>query len=325
MTTRIHDTRIASAIAFLLLFAANNLAQPGIVVYQKQVIADNTILAGRLAGLNFEDTDGLAAYVLDMPFETLVESVRKHDGHVQEMTFYLDRGRFRMDMLSPMGKMSMIVHNDEDKIYMLLWDAKKYTEMSLSQIREMRRGVMQDMSTMQQTMPDMARILEQLPPEARQKAIEAMENARKMQASQPEAKTDIEKPKAEPTGRKKTINGFVCEEWLLKQDHRVIALWLTRSQAKLAGQVKQFGESVSNGFGMENEKAQSDLEIWTLVPGAIPIEARTFEAKGYSGFEVEGHRITKIEQRNFDPAFFEVPTGFQPGSMFDMMNLQRSP
>ncbi|MFQ5628682.1 MAG: DUF4412 domain-containing protein [bacterium] len=296
--------------------------QKGVVVTQKMMLLESDAVHKLLAGKGIEKTDDMANYLFDLPYEEFIKQhkIENSDEAIREIVMYLQDGKFRMDMQAPMGKMSNIIREDLDKMYNIMWAQKKYMEMSLSQIRQMRKGVMQNMPQMQ-NMPDMSKMLEHPPPEAREKALEAMRKAGRMQQMQGQ-KIQDEPQSAEKTGRKKTINDFPCEEWLVRKGDSISRHWVTSSKAELARMIKDFSGTLRQGLGMNKKNEETEKEIWELVPGTIPIETRKFKQDRMGKVELEITRVEKIEQKQLAGKTFEVPEGFEPGSMFDMMNMQ---
>jgi hypothetical protein len=311
-------------LVFFFLFISNfTFAQNGMVVTQNMMTLESDAVYSLIADKELQEMEDIAAYLFEISNADLknVYKSQGSEGEVRKMVMYLQDRKFRMDMDAPPGKMSMILREDLDKMYNLMWPQKKYMEMSLRQIREMRKGVAQNMSSMQ-NMPDVSKMLENLPPEAREKALEAMKQAgqmQKMYTQQPQP----EQQSAEKTGRKKTINGFPCEEWRVRRADEISTHWVTASKPELAKKFKDFSETMSAGFGMDKKKKHDEKEIWELVPGTIPIESRNLRQLRMGKFELEVMLVEKIEQKNLEGKTFEVPEGFEPGSMFDMMNMQR--
>lgn len=308
---------VFSSIIFFMSSLAS--AQKGVVVTQRMLLLESDALLSLVDGKGIEKTDDIANYLFDLPFENLekLHKIESSDEALREMVMYLQNGKFRMDMHAPVGKISTIIREDLDKMYNVMWAQKKYMEMSLAEIRQMRKGVMQNMPQMQ-NMPDISKMLEKLPPEAREKALEAMIKAGQMQEMHGQ-KTSDEPQNAEKTGRKKTINGFHCEEWIMRKGNDISIHWVTAAKPELAKMIKDFSRTFGQGLGMYRENEEAEKEIWQLVPGTIPIESRKFQQ---NRMELEITRVEKIEQKLLNSKTFEVPKNFEPGSMFDMMNIQ---
>lgn len=308
----------------LMLFISNFAsAQTGFVMTQSMITLEDDAIYSLIADKKLQEMDKIAAYLFDVSIADLknVSNSQNTEGKAREMVMHLQGRKFRLDMDAPTGKMTLIVREDLDKLYNVMWGQKKYNEMSLAQIREMRKGIAQNMPQMQ-NMPDVSKMLENLPPEAREKALEAMKKAGQMQ-NMPTQQPQNEQQSVEKIGRKKTINGFPCEEWQVRKADEISSHWVASSKPELAKQFKDFSESMSAGVGMGKKEKDGEKEIWELVPGTIPIESRTFRQLQMGKFELEIMHVEKIEQKNLESKTFEVPEGFEPGTMFDMMNLQR--
>mgnify|MGYP002624211107 CR=1 FL=1 len=311
-------------LAFTIVFLGTGVlfAQKGVVVTQKMMAVENEALHVLMANKELSDPMQIAEFLFDVPLERIAAAQQKHDseGGAFDMTMYLQEQKVRMDMQSPMGKMSAIIREDEDKMYNVMWAQKKYMEMSLEHIRQMRKGVMQNMPEMQ-NMPDISQMLDKLPPEAREKALEAMKKSGQMQHMQGQHDSKKSQQSAEKSGRKRQINGFACEEWIVRDGNEISSYWVTHSRPELAKRVQEYSKTLSQGMGMREDDASAGKEIWELVPGSFPVESRTFKQRHRGDIALDIMVVENIEEKVLDGKTFEVPEGFEPGSMFDMMNM----
>lgn len=308
------------SVSMFLLLAGASLAQQGIVITQKMVNLDSDALQTLLAEKDFDDAESTAKFLFDLPFEQLASALKAQDEGQQAFTMvmYMQKQKIRMDMELPIGKMTTIVREDQDKMYNLMWTKKKYIEMPMKQMRDMRQSVKESMPELQ-NMPDLEKMLDKLPPEAREKALEAMKQSGQMQQMQKAQ----EKPKqhAEKTGRKREINGFACEEWIINEDTSILAFWVTLDKPEAAKLVQEYSKVLSQSMGTSKDQKNAAKEIWELVPGSIPIESRTYNYHRMPGPELSVALVEQIEEKTISSKTFELPEGFEKGSMFDMMDM----
>ncbi len=115
----------------------------------------------------------------------------------------------------------------------------------------------------------------------------------------PDAKDDITKAK---TGQKKEILGFMCEQYILKENDETIELWAT----------KELGLFMFAASPMEKSKIDNKY----FEGGFFPL---IINMKGVSGNETGSLIAVKVEKKTIDNSMFEIPSGY---TKFSMPNMQ---
>ncbi len=101
------------------------------------------------------------------------------------------------------------------------------------------------------------------------------------------------------TGKTKKILGFACEQILVAQDGQATEIWGTKGLPALVSTVRDI-------LGAEGDPEggwQQELEAL----GLFPLSAST----KVEGAVVESQETTKIEQREVQPALFELPAEYR--------------
>lgn len=309
--------------SLLLLAAAGPLlAQQGVVLKELQLYVPAQAIYSLLPeGADMENEAKLADTLLQLPFEKLAAAAALHSGTEGEekTTIYLQGKKVRIDMQTPTGRLSTILDKERGVMYNIIWDQKKYIEMSMQQIQQMRKGVQESLQQMPE-MGEMETMLEKLPPEARKQAMQALKQAR--EAASGQQKAPAPKRKVTRTGRKRQINGFACEEVRVAAGPGRNVFWVSKARPRLTKSYAALAEVWKDGFGFD-EKEPGEVDPFEVVPDAVPVETRSLQRTGGMSFELNATQLLSAEIRQLPADTFSLPPGFTPGSMMDLMNLQR--
>jgi len=212
---------------------------------------------------------------------------------ITEFTLYVSGKKIRFDTHDQGNKMSHIMRLDEGKMYNIMWAQKQYMEMSIERMKQMQ---LQARAAVEKGMEGM---LANMPPEARAQMEAAM--GRRTEESEPS--------RLRKTGRKKTINGFPCEEYLVEGKFDKKQVW---ASSKFPAFRKAFEILSTDLPGFEGPGANDrEWELWKKVPNAWPVVMKGFEYDQIT-FEpsLEMVETMSIEEKTLAPDTFRVPAGF---------------
>ncbi len=270
--------------------------------------------AGRATSALNEKCHCDASKVLNASFDELLAKCKAAGKvpKVYDITVYLGDQAFRVDMPSPTGKISQIFHIRDGKIYGLMWAQKKYTEMSIAQMKKMREGVQAQMQQLAKS-PEMQKMLEQLPPDMREKMMKQMQGA--MGAS-PGAAGKPAGPQIKKTGRHKTLHGFPCDEYLVASETSTQYVWATKVKPALLNSFKNFGEQLSQLSGGAGK--ESEFELWKQLPDAMPVLIKDFNHRKDENVALEVTELKSFAEKTLPASTFSVPKGFTKVSLMEM-------
>jgi len=103
------------------------------------------------------------------------------------------------------------------------------------------------------------------------------------------------------TGETKTINGYKCEKWIIKEGDKTSDAWMTKD---LGGFM--FFQSPMGGH--EKQKWQEDIEKSGYFPMLV-VE------KDSDGNETGRFEVKSVEKKSLDDSFFAVPVGYSQMKM----------
>ena len=103
------------------------------------------------------------------------------------------------------------------------------------------------------------------------------------------------------TGETKTINGYECEQWIIKGDDNTSEAWMTKDLGSFIFFQSPMG-------GKEKPKWQEDIESSGYFPMLV-IE------KDSDGNETGRFEVKSIEKKSLDDSFFTVPDGYSQMKM----------
>jgi hypothetical protein len=178
------------------------------------------------------------------------------------------------------GKVT-VIRLDKGLIYSIDPEKKTYSEVSFSEMNEMREKI----ATM------MKKRMEKMPPEQR-KMLEGKMGDLKERANRYDVST---------TGETKTISGFTCTKYLVKhQGGETETVWAADGIGGGMESLRQDMEEFLKRVSMSMGTGKARTEWYTEIHG-FPIQT---ENRGSI------KTVTKIEQRSVSASDFEVPAGY---------------
>lgn len=188
----------------------------------------------------------------------------------------------------------IIVRLDREVIWTLNPAKKEYSEMTFAQMEDMAKKAGGKMDAA------MARMREQMRnmPEEQRKMVEKMMGS-KMPGMSAESDAPVQ---VDNTGEKKTIAGFGCTKYVVRQGDQVLStLWVTKDVkgfAELAEDWKAF----SRRMAALAQRFAKELSEASLRIDGFPIQS-----------EVGGvvTTVTKLERRATPASEFEIPSGYK--------------
>ena len=103
------------------------------------------------------------------------------------------------------------------------------------------------------------------------------------------------------TGETKTINGYKCDKWVIKEDDKTSEAWMTKDLGGFIFFQSPMGKS-------EKQKWQEDIENSGYFPMLV-IE------KDSDGNETGRFEVKSVEKKSLDDSFFAVPAGYNQMKM----------
>jgi len=212
-------------------------------------------------------------------------------GGMKERTdrFYFMPKMFKV--IADGGKGATICRLDKQLIITVDDEERTYSEITFEELE----GVMKKAASMidDPKMAEMKKGLENLPPEQR-KMMEQMLGD-KLGAKKKDSKIEVNK-----TGSKKTISGYACTQYIIKQDGKeLVKLWVTKDIKGFEQMAKDFEE-----FGRR---------MAALNPmGAKELAENMKKIEGFPVQTIMGDittTVTKVEKQSTPAAEFEPPAG----------------
>ncbi|MBI1807651.1 MAG: DUF4412 domain-containing protein [Ignavibacteria bacterium] len=193
-----------------------------------------------------------------------------------------------------LDKQLMITVNNKDKTY---------SEMTFTELEAtMKKAV----GKMDEKMAEMEEKLKDMPEEQRKMVEQMMGN--KMPGKGKDTKVEIS-----ATGEKKTISGYVCEEYLVKQDGKELMTLWTSKDVKAFDDMRKDLEEFKSRMAALNPMGGKGLAEGMKDLQGFPIQTQF--GQGLTS------TVTKIEKRSTPASEFEVPAGYKKvkSKMFDEM------
>ncbi len=262
-----------------------------------------------LAGDKFDEDagpDDMAKYLFAMSVKDILQKAgaQELEPEIEETTIYISGQKMRMDTGTEERKMSVLMRMDERKIYQITWAKKQYMVTSWDEIAEMQKQAQDAIKNME----GMEAILDKLPPEARAQ----------MEASMGLSKSKSEPPKVTKTGKTATMNGFVCQEYIVTAGSSQSQYWVTKKYSDLR---KVFEAMINEMPDFESSGDDVDeKEVWKQIPDAWPIVIKglKFDMMSFSGsFDIE--EMLTMEEKGVPAGTFDVPENFAKIGMQEMM------
>ncbi|MFQ5605351.1 MAG: hypothetical protein ACE5HS_18955 [bacterium] len=263
---------------FALLAVSSVTAQRGLVVKQQEITYDQNILYQLDPdNPNMQNPEKRKSLILNADVNKLnqIASESGQEPNVEKSTIYVLNKNFRMDSQSREHNWTVILRKDLNKLFQIDWNTNIVIEISLDQMEQMQKNAA---SQMQKNMPNLEKMLENLPPQQRQEALEGM---KKSGYDLPGMKTKKSQPTVKKTGRTKTIKSFSnCEEYLIQDGDKTISLWATAQNPALVKKFHQIAQEFKNSFQFDED---DENEPWELVKDRFPVLVKTFEENWMQG------------------------------------------
>jgi hypothetical protein len=176
---------------------------------------------------------------------------------------------------------------DKEVMYIINNKDKEYTEMTFAEMEAATKQAMGQMEAFKKQLKDM-------PPEQR-KAMEKMLGNSAMGGT---AKTKID---AKNTGEKKTINGYSCVKYILKEDGKEITTVWTTAQ-------------VPGYSGMQKDMKKFSERLMAQMPKGKALAEAMKKVEGFPIQTIMGNitsTVTKVEKKAIAKGEFEVPAGYK--------------
>jgi len=191
-------------------------------------------------------------------------------------TMYLKNGKMRIEQKEDGEPVVMIMDFKSHTVYTIYPNRKAYMAINLDEMAE--------------------------------KAKQAQEMMKDMDMSQEQNESAGELKK---TGKKKNINGFMCEQYIEKNGNKTSEYWITKEIS-----LKEiFGDYV---------KSLSSLDF--MDPGEDKSMESLFAINGFPILSIDRdeygtqmEEVLKIEKKKLDSKLFSVPAGYKKVTMQDMM------
>lgn len=195
---------------------------------------------------------------------------------------------------------AMVLRLDKEMFYQINNESKQYAEMTLEEMEGLAKRTSAEM---QKRMDELKKQLESLPAEQR-------ESTKKMMESQgavwnPDAKIEVSK-----TNEKKTMVGYSCVKYVLKEDGKEFgSIWTTigvPGYGSMQKDMKEFGRRMASQLLMKGGQLAAAME---KVEG-FPIQTTIY------GMTTT---VTKVEKKNIAAGEFDIPAGYVKVSQEDLM------
>lgn len=181
---------------------------------------------------------------------------------------------------------------DKEVLYTIDYDQKEYSEMTFA---ELDAFVKQANSELEGQMAELKIHLADIPAEQQEAMEQMMGNQAK--AGSEETKIDVTK-----TPEMKSINGYSCTKYILKEDGKEMgSIWTTTNIPDFSSMQKDFKEFSQRLASQMSMKGSQMAEAMKNVEG-FPIQTTI------AGFTTT---VTKIEKRSVTASEFEVPSGYK--------------
>lgn len=317
---------LLSILALSCFFVGSSSAQEGAVVEMETHRFSSGTLHEAGSGLDHSDQGKVANFFLNVPLDRLMSAAKKagESPEIESTLYYVKDNRFRGDMTSSkMGKASIFFDTQTSMMDFVRWDLEKYASMDVNQTRKDVSKAMEGVGNI----PNMDKILERLPEDERQQAIEAIERAKKSGYKIPGMENipgmdNAEEKKVTDTGDEKTINKFHCSRYIIEQGNKTISAWVTRSKPELTRIYHRVSNEFKESFQMGPDQSEEDID--SLFPDAVPILKRTFTYSAYGDVRLEVEEIKSAEIKKItDDVLNFSKDDFQKVSIMELMGDMR--
>lgn len=275
----------------LMLVATSALAQKftGVIEQQSISIPSETLI--QISGEIFENpTPEQEAYgydpqkILGMTTTKLLAAAKQSGGSYSETTtmIYVSSNAIRVDLQTPMDKMSNVMRHDKGVIWIIMHGQKKYVEMTSKDLEQTLHG---------------------------------MKGAGKTMGHTGAAANRPAESASKKTGERVTINGFACERYISKGAEGIEETWITSQLGDLRTVFEEVTEGIAKAM---KQQADDEDEIREQVPEGVPILTRELSP----GSDLSIQEIKSIKRQPVEARLFEIPDGYQKVTMAEMMKMQ---
>ncbi len=186
-------------------------------------------------------------------------------------------------------KSIVIVRSDKEMVYTLNPEEKTYTEITFAEMEAWAKKASTRMDSSRATALEKMKNL----PEEQRKRMEQMMGGL-MQGQSKDAKVEVTN-----TGEKKTVSGYPCTKYIVKQDGKdVSTLWVTR-EVKGFESVRKDWENLSKRL-MSLNRMTAMVEAYQKIEG-FPMETEVMQMTA---------TVTKVEKKSVPASEFEIPAGY---------------
>jgi hypothetical protein len=134
--------------------------------------------------------------------------------------------------------------------------------------------------------------------------IEVLQNPEPRENAGLPGQTGNVQPAIKKTGKKKSILGYQCEQYMVKRPGEQTEIWGTK---RLSGLISALA-SILDSTQQEGEESWND-ELTKM--GVFPLLATT----KVDGNVIESQEVTKVEMRTLAQELFELPAGYRRESV----------
>jgi hypothetical protein len=110
------------------------------------------------------------------------------------------------------------------------------------------------------------------------------------------------------TGKKKSIAGYPCDEFLIKRESEETQLWGTKKLAHLV-------TAISRALGQEHASVADGATNEVMKLGVYPMASST----KLDGNVIESQEVTLVESKSLDASLFTLPAAYKKQKAFEMM------
>jgi len=114
------------------------------------------------------------------------------------------------------------------------------------------------------------------------------------------------------TGKKKTIAGYECEQFIIKRENEETEIWGTKKLGHLL-------ITLSKALGADATTGSEGAIAEVMKRGIYPLRSAT----KFEGQLIESHEVTRIEPKALEAALFSLPAGFKKQKGPELMQESR--
>jgi hypothetical protein len=199
---------------------------------------------------------------------------------------------------------AMIFRLDKEMFYQINNESKEYAEMTFAEMEGLAKRASDEV---QKRVAELKEQMESMPAEQR-KSMEKMMESQGLPGN-PNARIDVTK-----SGKKKTMLGYSCVKYLLKEDGKDFgSIWTTTDVPGYGGMEKdmqEFGRRMASQLSMRGGQLAAAMEKVEGFPIQTTIGGITTT-------------VTKVEKKTITASEFEVPAGYTKVSPEELTERQQ--